>query len=151
MTTWSATGRHADRLDLGAELGGPEHRQRQVRPAVRLVADHVVGGDLGLRDRVAPVLEGEELVAVHRVREAGHVAGDEDVVGDQAVDVERRGSPHRRPPPSAPAASPEPSSHSTLRTPPSAATATSTSSVLPSDSRARRSRPFPSSLQRRRP
>ena len=41
-----------------------------------------------LRDGVLPVLEAEELVAVERVGEAGDVAGHEDVVGDEAVDVD---------------------------------------------------------------
>ena len=52
--------------------------------------------------------------------------------------------PASQPTPNAPAASPEPSSHSTLRIEPSATTATSTSSVLPSDSVALRRRPFAS-------
>ena len=50
----------------------------------RLGAEHVVRRDLGLRDRVAPVLQGQELVAEQRVRGPGDVAGDEDVVGDDA-------------------------------------------------------------------
>jgi hypothetical protein len=74
-------------LISGAELGGPEGRHGEVRPAVGLAADHVVG-ELGLRDRVAPVPEGEELVPEHWLRGAGDVPGDEDVGGDQAVDVE---------------------------------------------------------------
>jgi hypothetical protein len=48
-----------------------------------------VGGDFGLRDGVAPVLQREELVFVQRVREPCHIACDEHVVGDQAVDVKR--------------------------------------------------------------
>ncbi len=53
-----------------------------------LVAKHVVGGDLGLSDGVAPVLQRHELVVVDRMRETRHVARHEDVVGDQAVDVD---------------------------------------------------------------
>lgn len=53
---------NTDRLDVDTELGGPEHRQPQVRTAVRTGTDHVVGGDLGLFDRVAPVLQCQELV-----------------------------------------------------------------------------------------
>ena len=56
--------------------------------------------------RVAPVLERQELVAVDRVREAGDVAGDEDVVGHDRVARRRRGSPASQATPSGPAARP---------------------------------------------
>ena len=49
--------------------------------------------------------------------------------------------PASQPTPQNPAASPQPSSHSTLRIDPNDVTTTSTSSVLPSDSRARRTCP----------
>ena len=60
-----------------------------MRPPVTRGTDHVVAGDLGLGDRVAPVLERQELIVVQRVREARHVPGDEDTVCGHAVDVHR--------------------------------------------------------------
>jgi hypothetical protein len=57
-------------------------------PAVRLIAHHVVGGDLGAQHRVVPVLHRQKLVVVEHVRGACDVAGNEDAVGDYAVDVE---------------------------------------------------------------
>jgi hypothetical protein len=68
-------GRHPDRLDVRAELRGPEHRGGQVRPPVIWPADHVVASDLALGDRVAPVLQCQDLVVIQRVREPRGVAG----------------------------------------------------------------------------
>ncbi len=59
-----------------------------MRAPVGAVADHVVRRRLRLGDGVAPVLQREELVAEQRVRGACHVTRDEDVVGDDAPEVE---------------------------------------------------------------
>ena len=80
--------RDADGLDVDPELDRPERRHGDVRDTAHRRAQHVVGHDLGLGDGVLPVLQAEELVAVERVGEPRHVAGDEDVVGDEAVDVD---------------------------------------------------------------
>jgi hypothetical protein len=77
--------RHADRLDVDAELARPERRDREVSATLRRRADHVVRRDRGLLDGVSPVLEREELMQVERVRKACDVAGDEHVVGDDEV------------------------------------------------------------------
>ena len=66
MTISVPEGRHPDRLDVDAELRGPEGRQPQVGAAVGSIAHHVVRRDLGLGDGVAPVLQGQELVAEQR-------------------------------------------------------------------------------------
>jgi hypothetical protein len=96
--------------------------------------DHVVGHHFGLRDRVAPVLQGEHLVLEQRVREAGDVTGHEDVVGDNPVQVDGP-APASQAIPCGPAASPESASHSTLRTAPNAATHTSAWTSSPRASR----------------
>ncbi len=57
-------------------------------PPQRSRVDHVVGRHLCLSDGVAPVFEREHLVLEQGMREAGDVAGDEDIVGDDAVHVE---------------------------------------------------------------
>src|SRR5262249_31402598 len=81
----------------------------------------------------------EELVTEHGLRLARDVAGDEDVVGDQAVGVE---GPAASVAGDTPDADGEPGvlSHSTLRMPPRAITATSISMVEPSKSCTPRSR-----------
>jgi len=56
--------------------------------AGRTGADHVMSGRRGLLDRVAPVLHGQQLAVKEGVGPARHVAGDEDVIGDDAVRIE---------------------------------------------------------------
>ena len=82
----------------------------------------------------------EELVVVEHMGGARDVAGDEDVVGHHPVDVESAAAGVAGDPPEA-GARPAPSSHSMLRIDPSEATTTSTSSVVPSESCARRTWP----------
>lgn len=60
-----------------------------MRAPVRSRADHVVGRHFGLCNRVSPVFEGEHLVLEEGMREACHVSGDEHIVGDDPVHVER--------------------------------------------------------------
>ena len=80
--------RDAHRLDVDAELDRPERRHGDVGHTADRLAHHVVGHHPGLGDGVLPMLQTEELVAVERVGEPRHVAGHEDVVGDEAVDVQ---------------------------------------------------------------
>lgn len=83
-----AEGRHPYRLDADAELERPEGRYMEVRASLGFGVQHVVCRDLGLLNRVAPMLEGQELEPEHWMRRTGYVARGEDVVGDDAVHVE---------------------------------------------------------------
>ena len=76
-----AEGRHADGLDVDAELARPEAGQQQMRAVVGLEAHHVVGRDLGAEHGVVPVLHREELVLVQHVGRARHVPRHVDGVG----------------------------------------------------------------------
>ena len=60
----------------------------EVRASLGFGVQHVVCRDLGLLDRVAPMLEGQELEPEQGMRRTGDVARGEDVVGDDAVHVE---------------------------------------------------------------
>src|SRR5262249_46320444 len=81
-------GADSHRLDIDAELAGPERRQRKVWPTIGLEAHHVVRSDLGPKDGIVPVLQGEKLILIHHVREPRDVAGDENGIRYNAVDVE---------------------------------------------------------------
>src|SRR5690348_13470399 len=59
-----AKGAHANRFYVDAELARPEGRQREMRPAFRLEAHHVMRGDLGAKDGVIPMLQGHKLIFV---------------------------------------------------------------------------------------
>ena len=88
MTTSSPSGGTPTDLMLTPNWNDQNVGTWNVGPALGLGAQHVVRRDLGLLDRVAPVLERQELEPEQRVRRAGDVARGEDVVGDDAVHVE---------------------------------------------------------------
>src|SRR5919107_188781 len=81
-------GREPDRLDVHAELVGPEGGQGLVGSALGRGAYHIVRGGLRLLDRIAPVFDRDELAVVEWVGPARHVPGDKDIVGDHTVGVE---------------------------------------------------------------
>ena len=47
-----------------------------------------MGGDARLFDRIAPMFQRQKLVIVERMREAGDIAGDKDIIGDNGIDSE---------------------------------------------------------------
>src|SRR6185437_7900260 len=51
--------RHADGLDVDAELTGPEAGQQQMRAIEGLVVHHVVGRYLGAENGIVPVIHRE--------------------------------------------------------------------------------------------
>src|SRR5262249_27371138 len=59
-----AEGRHADRLDIDAELARPVRGYREIGTALGLLAHHVVRGDLCSLDGVGPEFCREKLVLV---------------------------------------------------------------------------------------
>ena len=59
-----------------------------MRAALGFVAHHVVGRDLRSEDGIVPVFHREELVLEQHVGRTCDVAGHENVVGDDTVDVE---------------------------------------------------------------
>ena len=81
-------GADTHRLDIDTELAGPECWQREVWPTVGFKAHHVVRRDLSTKDGIVPVLQREKLILVQYVGEPRDIAGDENGIGDNAVDVE---------------------------------------------------------------
>lgn len=79
---------HTATLDVDAELAGPELRQRKMRAALHFEVNHVVRSGLRTEDRGIHVLDRHELVLVEHMRRPRDITRDEDVVGDDAVDVE---------------------------------------------------------------
>src|SRR5579884_194368 len=80
-------GWHANRFDVDAKLRRPEGGHRDVRTPLPCRADHVVGGDFCLCHRIAPVLKGYELVVVEGMRETSHIPSDENIVGNDRIEI----------------------------------------------------------------
>src|SRR4029453_11226678 len=88
MTTCSPRGGTPTDLMLTPNWNDQKVGTWRYGPSLGFGVQHVVCRALGLFDRVAPMLEGQELEPEQGMRRTGDVARGEDVVGDDAVHVE---------------------------------------------------------------